>query len=165
MTVSRYLPTVSLEASYIKPFENSYYFTGSRLTDLTDPYWTYGFRVSMPIDINAYAHIESARVDDLHAKTVLLDMRREAADQYQAALKRLKVLDRKIALSIEDEKLYSSLVESTKEKVEAGELTEYDLKTMENSRKIRILDRKIYELDKQLVLLDLYEKSYDDTLQ
>ena len=57
------------------------------------------------------------------------------------------------------------MVESTKEKVAAGELTEYDLKTMENSRKIRILDRKIYELDKQLVLLDLYEKSYDDTLQ
>ena len=165
MTWSRYLPMVSLEASYIKPFENSYYFTGSRIGDMTDSYWTYGFRVSMPIDVNAYANIESARVDDLHAKTVLLDMRREAANQYRAAMKRLKVLDRKIALSIEDEKLYSSLVESTKEKVAAGELTEYDLKTMENSRKIRILDRKIYELDKQLVLLDLYEKSYDDTLQ
>ena len=165
MTWSRYLPTVSLQASYIKPFENSFFLSGSQIADVTDSYWTYGFRVSMPIDVNAYAHVESARVDDLHAKTVLLDMRREAADQYQATLKRLKALDRKIALSMEDEKLYGSLVESTKEKVEAGELTEYDLKTMENSRKIRILDRKIYELDKQLVLLDLYEKSYDDTLQ
>ena len=165
MTYSRYLPTVTLEASYIKPFENSYYFTGSQIKDLTDSYWTYGFRVSMPIDINAYAHIESARVDDLHAKTVLQDLRREATNGYEAALKRLKVLDRKIALSIEDEKLYASLVESTKEQVKAGEMTEYDLKTMENSKKIRQLDRKIFELDKQLVLLDLYEKSYDDSLQ
>ncbi|WP_456380663.1 TolC family protein [Hydrogenimonas sp.] len=160
MTWARYMPTVSLQASYVKPYENSYVFTGSRMTDMTDDYYTYGFRVTMPLDINSYYTIESTRVDYLNAKVQLSDRKREADNAYTAALKRLEVLDRMIALSKEDEKLYGSLVESTREKVEAGEMTEYDLKTMENSRTIRQLDQKIFDLDKQLVLLDLYEKSY-----
>lgn len=160
MTWARYMPAVSLQASYVKPYENSYFFTGGRMTDMTDDYYTYGFRVTMPLDINSYYTIESTRVDYLNAKVQLSDRKREADNAYTAALKRLEVLDRMIALSKEDEKLYGSLVESTREKVEAGEMTEYDLKTMENSRTIRQLDQKIFDLDKQLVLLDLYEKSY-----
>ncbi|WP_353662355.1 TolC family protein [Hydrogenimonas sp. SS33] len=160
MTLSRYLPTLSLQASYVKPYENSYYFTGGRYPGLGDDYYTYGFRVTMPIDIKAWPTFESARVDHLVAEVQLLDKRREADNTYDAAMKRLKVLDRMIALSKEDEKLYDSLVTSTKEQMEAGEKTAYDLKTMKNSKKIRQIDRKIFQLQKQLVLLDLYEKSY-----
>ena len=161
MTWTRYLPTLSVQASYIKPFENNYYFTGGTLFDLTNPYWSYGFRLSMPLDINSYHTIESTRVDYLNAKVALADKRREAGNMFEATMKRLEVLDRMIALSKEDEALYASLVESTREQVEAGDLTIYDLRTMENSKKIRQLDQKIFELDKQLVLLDLYEKRYD----
>ena len=161
MTWARYLPTLSVQASYVKPYENSYFFTGGNLYDLTDDYYTYGFRLSMPLDINAFSTVESTKVDYLNAKVQLLDKRREADNAFEAAMKRLKVLDRMIALSKEDEKLYGSLVESTREQVEAGEMTVYDLETMKNSKRIRQLDQKIFDLDKQLVLLDLYEKSYE----
>jgi hypothetical protein len=160
MTWARYMPTLSVQASYIKPYENSYLFYSGTFPGVTDPYWNYGFRISMPLDINSYHTIESTRLDYLSAKVALQDSRREADNMYEATMKRLKVLDRMIALSKEDEKLYASLVESTKEQVEAGDLTIYDLQTMENSRRIRQLDQRIFELDKQLVLLDLYEKSY-----
>ena len=161
MTWARYLPTLSVQASYVKPYENSYFFTGGNLYDLTDDYYTYGFRLSMPLDINAFSTVESTKVDYLNAKVQLLDKRREADNAFEAAMKRLKVLDRMIALSKEDETLYGSLVESTREQVEAGEMTVYDLETMKNSKRIRQLDQKIFDLDKQLVLLDLYEKSYE----
>lgn len=58
MTWARYMPTVSLQASYVKPYENSYFFTGGRMTDMTDDYYTYGFRVTMPLDINSYYTID-----------------------------------------------------------------------------------------------------------
>ncbi len=158
MTYARYLPTLSLQASYVKPYENNFYYTGGNLFDLTHDYHTYGFRITMPVDINSLYTIESAKVDYLSAKVALLDRRREAGNTYEAALKRLDVLERMIALAKEDERLYTSLVDSTQEKLEAGELTVYDLKTMKNSKKIRQIDQRIFAIDKQLVLLDLFEK-------
>ncbi|WP_457598332.1 TolC family protein [Hydrogenimonas sp.] len=163
MTWARYMPTVSLQGSWVKPYKNGSIYLSS-YPNATKSYYTYGFRISMPIDINAYHTIESTRVDYLAAKVALDDKRREAENSYRSALERLAVIDRKVDLAKEDEALYTSLVESTKEKVEAGEMTLYDLKTMENSRLIRQIDRKIYDIEKQLVLLDLYEKMYDGAL-
>ena len=160
MTWARYLVTVSLQASYTKPYEYSTIFASS-LPSANDAYYSYGFRISLPIDFTSYHKIESAKADYLHAKVALLDKEREAENLYEAILKRIDRIDRKIALAKEDEKLYASLVASTKEKVDAGEMTEYDLQTMENSKVIRQLDQKIFDLDKQLILLDLYEKSYE----
>ncbi len=118
----------------------------------------------MPIDVTSYHTIESTRADYLRAKIELQDKRVEAENLYKASLERLKVIDKKIKLAKEDEKLYASLVKSTKEKVEAGEMTLFDLHTMENSMSIRKIDIKIYEIEKQLVLLDLYEKIYDGSI-
>jgi outer membrane protein TolC len=160
MTWARYLLTVSLQGSYVKPYENSSVFGGS-LPHALDAYTNYGFSISMPIDVTSYHTIESSRVDYLRAKVDLADRKREAANSYENVRQRVVIIDRKIELAKEDEKLYDSLVQSTSEKVEAGEMTPYDLKTMENSRTIRQLDQKIYDLERQLVLLDLYEKSYE----
>ncbi|RUM45280.1 MAG: hypothetical protein DSY46_03395 [Hydrogenimonas sp.] len=160
MTWARYLVSLSLQASYTKPYEYSTIFASS-LPSANDPYYSYGLRISLPIDVTAYHTIESAKADYLRSKVVLLDKEREAENLYDAILKRIDRIDRKIALAKEDEQLYASLVASTKEKVDAGEMTGYDLQTMENSKMIRQLDQKIFDLDKQLILLDLYEKSYE----
>ncbi|WP_456389805.1 TolC family protein [Hydrogenimonas sp.] len=160
MTWARYLVTLSLQGSYVKPYENSSVFGGS-IPHALDAYTNYGFSISIPIDVTSYYTIESSRVDYLRAKIDLADKRREASNGYENVRKRIAIVDRKISLAREDENLYDSLVKSTSEKVEAGEMTQYDLETMENSRTIRRLDQKIYDLEKQLVLLDLYEKSYE----
>ncbi|BDY12154.1 hypothetical protein HCR_04660 [Hydrogenimonas cancrithermarum] len=160
MTWTRYMLTLSVQGNYVKPYENTSVFGGS-LPNALDPYYSYGFRISIPLDVTSYHTIQSTRADYLRAKISFSDKRREADNSYVAALKRLDVIDRMIGLAKDDEKLYASLVESTKEQVDAGEMTVYDLQTMENSRMIRQLDQKIFDLDKQLVLLDLYEKSYE----
>jgi len=163
MTVARFLPTLSVNAGYTRPFENDFYGSGGNWPNAsTDAYYTYGFRLTMPLDINTFSTIESARLDAMAAAVAMQDKRREADNAYEAAMKRLAVIKRMIALSKEDEQLYDSLVASTKEKVDAGEMTVYDLKTMENSKRVRQLDQKIFEIQRQLVLLDLYEKSYAD---
>ena len=151
MAWARYMPTLSLQASYIKPYGNEF-----------DSYHSYGFRISMPIDITSYRNIQSTKVDYLKAKIEFLDKKREAKNEYDAILKRLSVIDKRLKLAIDDEKLYLSLIKNTKEKVKAGEMTTYDLKTLENSKTMRQIDQKIFDLDKQLVLLELYEKSYKE---
>ena len=160
MTWTRYMPTLSLQASYIKPYEYGSVFATS-LPNALDPYYTYGFRISLPIDITSYHNIQSTKADYLKAKIELLDKKREAKNEYSSVLERLRIVDKKLKLSIDDEKLYTSLVKSTKEKVKVGEMTLYDLKNLENSKMIRQIDQKIFDLDKQLVLLELYEKSYE----
>ncbi|WP_457593269.1 TolC family protein [Hydrogenimonas sp.] len=163
MTWTRYMPTLSLQGAWIKPYKNgSIYLSG--YPNATKSYYTYGFRLSMPIDITSYHTIESTRADYLRAKVTLDDKRVEAENLYDAVLKRLKVIDKKSALAKEDEALYASLVSSTKEKVAAGEMTLFDLKTMENSKAIRRIDLKIYDIERQLILLDLYEKMYDGSV-
>ena len=163
MTWTRYMPTLSLQGSLVKPYKNgSIYLSG--FPNATKSYYTYGFRISMPIDVTSYHTIESTRADYLRAKIERDDKKREAENLYKAALKRLEVIEKKIELAKEDERLYASLIESTKEKVEAGEMTLFDLHTMENSMSIRKIDIKIYEIEKQLVLLDLYEKIYDGSV-
>ncbi|NPA30067.1 MAG: TolC family protein [Epsilonproteobacteria bacterium] len=162
MTLSRYLPTLSVQASYIKPYENNYLFSGGSLPEGGDDYYTYGFRISMPLDVTAPFTVESARAQALAERNALLDKRREADNAYEAAMRRIEAIDRMIALAREDAKLYASLLKSTREQVEAGEKTDYDLQTMANSLKIRRLDQEIYEIQKQLVLLELYAKSYED---
>jgi len=164
MTWTRYMPALSLQGAWIKPYKNGSIYLSS-YPNATKSYYTYGFRISIPLDITSYHTIESTRADYLRAKVDMKDRRVEAENLYDSILKRLEVIDKKLALAKEDEALYASLVSSTKEKVEAGEMTVYDLKTMENSKDIRRLDRKIYDIERQLALLDLYEKMYDDSIQ
>ena len=161
MTWARYMPSISLQASYVKPYEFGSVFVAPSLNVLNS-YHTYGFRISLPIEISSYHNIQSTKADYLKAKIELLDKKREAQNEYSSILERLRIVDNKLKLAIDDEKLYTSLVESTKEKVKIGEMTLYDLKTLENSKMIRQIDQKIFDLDKQLILLDLYEKSYKD---
>ena len=55
-----------------------------------------------------------------------------------------------------DEKIYRNLLRLTKNLVSAGEKTSLDADIMSNSLQIRKLDQKIYAIDKQLKLLQLY---------
>ncbi len=69
----------------------------------------------------------------------------------------IKNYDKKIRLSRENRKLYSKLLADTKKLYASGYKTEYDVQTLSNSLAIQKLDTKIYKIDKQLELLNLYE--------
>jgi outer membrane protein TolC len=152
MTWAKYLPTLSLNANY--------YNTDSDrpLIGMNDDYYRYGFRVSMPLNINAPQDIEASRVAFLQQSVQLQDDRRRVRSEYRLVLDTLGIIDKKIALARSDEKLYRSLLKSTREQYKAGEKTIQDVETMKNSMEMAKLDAKIYEIEKQIQLLKLYAK-------
>ena len=150
MTWTKYLPTVSVNARYTN--------TDQKAPGMDDDFTTYGFKISMPISINTFKDIESSRVSYMQSVTELQDSKRTAGLEYEVARKSIDIINKKIALAKKDEALYRRLYNRTKDLVKAGEKTKHDAQTMLNSLKIKKLDRKIYAIEKQQQLLNLYIK-------
>jgi outer membrane protein TolC len=156
MTVAKYLPALSLQATYINGDLNPLWVGVSNA--LKERYYNYGFSISMPLDINSFDDIESAKLAKLRAKVQVSDTERLVQEEYRWVLNTLAVLDKKIALAKADEKVYANLYRVTKNLVKAGEKTPLDAEVMYHSMQMRKLDCEIYEIDKQLQLLKLYMK-------
>ena len=160
MTISRYLPSISLFYNYnYQKSQGSLFFPGFQYAD---HFSTYGIRFSMPLfDINAFKEIESAKIDYLKAQNRLADTRRQKSNYYWQIKKSLEIIKKKMDLTKEDIKLYSDLLQDTKERFKAGEKTRYDLMTIKNSLDQKRLDLKIFDIDRQMLLLDLYKEVSD----
>ncbi len=150
MTWAKYLPTISVNARYTNTDQES--------PTMDDDYSTYGFKISMPLNINTFKDIESSRVSYMQSVTELQDSRRTAGIEYAVARQSIHIINKRIALAKKDESLYRSLYNRTKDLVKAGEKTNQDTQTMLNSLKIKKLDRQIFAIDKQQKLLSLYIK-------
>ncbi len=146
--VAKYLPKVS--------FAGGYNWSDSDVSSGLS-YYNYGLTLSMPIDINSFRDVESSKVDFLKSKIVLDDKKKEQKLLFEQVQKNLKNYDFKIALSLENIELYKKLLVDTKQLFEAGYKSRYDVELLQNSYNISELDVKIYEIDKQLELLNLYE--------
>jgi len=151
MTTANYLPTFSLFAGYYNSSDNV------GIND--DTYSQFGLKVSMPlVDVNRGRTIELRQLDYLKSKLELQDIEKQEGNLYQDYVKKVELLNKKIDIVNIDAKLYDSLLNSTKELYEAGEKTIYDVDNLNNSKQTMLLDKKIYEIDVQRVLLDLYAK-------
>ena len=150
MTWSKYLPSVSVNARYTN--------TNIAAPGMKDDFSTYGFKITMPININSAKDIESSRVSYLKSMTEYQDSKRTMMLEYRSVRQSLAIIDRKIALAKKDEALYRSLHKRTKDLIIAGEKTEQDSTIMQNSLKIKQIDKMIYRIDKQKELLQLYIK-------
>lgn len=164
VTIAKYLPKVSFTAGYnwqksegqVFPANGGFFDASSSLD-----YYDYGIKISMPLDINSLKDIESARVDYLKSKIVEEDKKRELKSLFEQVFHNIENFDKKIALSRENIKIYAKLSSDTKDLYKAGYKTKYDVETLENSLAIQNIDTKIYEIDKQLELLALYEMYVD----
>jgi hypothetical protein len=117
----------------------------------------------MPLfDINRGRTIELKQLDYLKAKLEMQDVAKEEGNLYKDYVKKIEFLDKKIDIAIKDTELYDSLILSTKELYEAGEKTKYDVDNLSNSKQTMILDKKIYKIDVQRVLLDVYAKMHGE---
>lgn len=160
VTVAKYLPKISFTAGYTwQKSEGQQFYAGGNLIDSSNElhYYDYGARFSMPLDINMFRDIESVKVDYLKSAVLQQDKKRELVKLFEQVMHNLKNLDNKIGLSGENIELYAKLLEDTTQLFKAGYKTEYDVQTLKNSLKIQHIDTKIYEMDKQLELLTLYE--------
>ena len=152
MTIAKYLPAVSLQGQYTAGDLNPLWASSG----IKENYYNYGFSVSMPLDVNSFDDIESSKVAKLKAATQVLDRKETVDEEYDWIRNSLNILDRKIALAKKDEKVYGNLYRLTRDLAKAGEKTQSDVDVMYNSKQIRKIDQKIYEIDKQIQLLKLY---------
>ncbi|WP_457747064.1 TolC family protein [Sulfurimonas sp.] len=156
--VAAYLPSIDFTASYNwNKKENQQFAANIPANSEENDYYNYGLSVSIPLDINTFRDIESAKVDYLKSKVLKKDKLRELKALFKQVMQNIQNYDKKIALSHENAALYSKLLDDTKALYEAGYKTEYDVKTLTNSLEIQNIDSEIYEMDKQLELLTLYE--------
>lgn len=153
VTIAKYLPKVSVTAGYNWSKSDSEFNYGNPEKEYRD----FGVKASMPISINMFRDIESARISYLKSKIVAQDKQRELDALFEQVIQNIDNLDKKKSLSIENIDIYQKLLDDTKELYSVGYKTEYDVETLQNSVTISELDSKIYEIDKQLELLSLYE--------
>ena len=159
LTKAKYLPSISVQAQYINGDINPLFkFPNSTLRE---EYYNYGFTISMPLDINTFKDIESAKVAKLKSAVEVIDRKNTINKEYDWIRDTLKIINKQINLAHKDEKVYYSLYRLTKNLVEAGEKTKLDSQLMHNSLKIRKIDQQIYRIDKQIQLLKLYSRIPD----
>ena len=154
ITWAKYLPTISVQGRYTDEDLNPLF----PAQGIKERYFTYGFSISMPLNINMFSDIEASKVEYLKAQTEVIERKHTIDEEYKLIQNKLRVIDKKIVLARKDEKLYSRLYQTTKNLASAGEKTSYDTTMMYNSLQVKKLDRKIYMIDKQIELLSLYTK-------
>ncbi|MFK5938288.1 MAG: TolC family protein [Sulfurimonas sp.] len=165
VTVVKYLPSVNFTADYSWSKSSGQGFvTGGNFIDTSNElsFYDYGIRATMPLDINTFRDIESAKVDYLKSKIVADDKKRELHALFEQVMHNIENFNKKINLSNEDITLYTKLLKDTQDLFNAGYKTEYDVDTLKNSLAIQSIDSKIYDIDKQLALLNLYEMYVND---
>ena len=163
VTIAKYLPKVNLTAGYnwTKTDNQLSTSTGNVYSTETN-YYNYGLKASIPLDINTFRDVESARVDYLKSQVVYVDKKREQKALFEQVMQNIQNFDKKIELAKSNIDLYQKLLDDTTQLYGAGYKTQYDVDTLKNSVSIQTLDEKIYEIDKQLELLNLYEKFTDE---
>lgn len=157
MKISQYLPKINIYAGYNWDETQNLNFGGNIIGDRKTDYTTYGVKASMPININMMDDIESSRVEYLESKILEIDKKIELKAIFEQVMHNIDSSEKKIALSKENTQLYNDLAEDTKSLYKAGYKTKYDVDMLQNSLDIYKIDIDIYEIDKQLELLTLYE--------
>jgi outer membrane protein TolC len=159
VTVAQYLPKVNITAGYNWDKSDSIYQFGSAQEK---DYYNFGFKVNLPLDINTFRDIESSKIDYLKSQLLVEDKIRELKAIFEQVMQNIENFERKKQLSVENMELYEKLLSDTKELYQAGYKTQYDVELLQNSVAIQKSDVQIYELDKQLELLTLYEMYKND---
>jgi len=165
ITIAKYLPRVSFTAGYNwSKSEDQKFNAGGVIIDGSNEleYYDYGIKASMPLDINTFRDIESARVDYLKSGVVKEDKIVQLKSIFEQVMQNIKNLERKKLLSLENRKIYAKLLNDTQELYSAGYKTGSDVQILENSVEISEINAKIFEYDKQLELLTLYEMYVND---
>lgn len=156
MTLTKYLPELSVTGRYINEDLNPLFARSGG--SLKREYYTYGFKVTLPLSINSLRDIESSKIEYLNAKIALEEKKKEIANNFKLVKKRLEIIDKKIELSEQDAQHYASMQSTTQDMESIGDATTFDIQIVTNSLNIRQLDQDIYKFDAQLELLSLYSK-------
>ena len=159
MTWAKYLPEVALTGRYIKEDLNPLFAQPN--SSLKRNYFNYGFRVSIPLNINMTKDIQLSKIDYMNAQVARDEKKKEIANRFKLIKERLKIIDKKIALSEEDANHYANMYAVALDLEQAGDATSYDTEIITNTLEVRKIDQDIYKYDAQIELLGLYTKVVD----
>lgn len=154
MTLTKYLPEISINGRYTDEDLNPL-FAGPN-SSIKKQYFNYGFKVTLPININSFDDIQNAKIDYLNAKVALNEKKKNVANNFKLAQKRLAIIDKKIALSKDDMNHYESMLGVAQDLEAVGDKTSLDTQIVANNVRVRKLDQEIYKIDAQLELMGLY---------
>ena len=152
MTIAKYLPTVSANGSHTQ------YHNVQEDSITNENVYSYGLSVSMPLDVRTFNDIETQKIDYLKAKLDLKNKMLEEENFYKTKVAKIRMLNNKKKIAKDDYELYNSLLTIIIEEKEAELKTQSDIDTLRNSQKIKSIELKIYTLEEQIELLDLYSK-------
>lgn len=155
LTTANYLPSLSAFYTYT----NNHFKDG--ISSLDDNSQTYGLRVTVPLDIRTFNDIESKKLDYLKSKVALENKITDEKTFFKSKLEKISMIDDRINITKEDLNIYDSILSIIYEEKEAQLKTQSDLDTLQNSQKIKAIDLKTYELDKQIELLSVYTKLHN----
>lgn len=153
MILSNYLPTVNFTGDYTK-----YHDTDSNPTLTKNGTTNVGFNITIPLDVKYSYTIQSSKIEYLQKKSTLEDKKREELTKYKNSISKINSIDKKIKIALSDIKLYDSLLIQIQEQLSVGMKTQSDLDTMINSKKIKELDSKSLDVEKQIELLEIYSR-------
>lgn len=152
ITVARYLPAVSFDASHTQYHEVEPNNISNKNSN------NYGISISMPLDSRTFNEIENQKLNYLKSKLTLKTIELEEQNFYRTTLSKIKTLNEKKIIAENDYKLYDSLLEIIQQEKEAELKTQSDVDILANSQKIKSIELKIFELEKQIELLKIYSK-------
>jgi outer membrane protein TolC len=147
---SKYLPTISVGARYTKMSQSA--------PKTKDAFTNYSLKVTMPISINAGNEIEVAKLDSLISAINEKNSKKAQIALYKSVVNRVKLINKKIKIAKKEASAYARILKSTKSLYSAGQKSIDDVRLLKNSYKIKVLDYKIYKIDRDLELLKLYER-------
>lgn len=155
MTNARYLPSVNIYYNYSK-----YYNTKEQVNLNNKSQQNYGLSLNIPLDSRTFNDIQSKKIDYLKSKLDLQTKEDEEKNFFKTKLENIEMLKDKISITKESLEVYNSILKSIYEEKEAQLKTQDDVKTLENSQKIKKLDIHTYNIEKQIILLEMYSKVF-----
>ncbi|MDY3199362.1 MAG: TolC family protein [Arcobacter sp.] len=153
MTMAKYLPSVNAYYTYSK-----YHDTDNSIKYSKENDQTFGLTLNIPFDSRTFNDIQSTKIDYLKSKLNLENSEDDEKTFFKTKLEKISMLDERLQITREDLEVYDSILKIINEEKQAQIKTQSDVDTLQNSQKIKSLDLKIFEVEKQLELLELYAK-------
>ena len=153
MTMAKYLPSINAYYNYSK-----YHDIDDNIKLTKENEQTFGVNVTVPFDSRTFNDVQSKRIDYLKSKLNLENSLDDEKTFFKTKLEKITMLEERLQITKDDLEVYNSILKIINEEKQAQIKTQSDLDTLQNSQKIKSLDLKIYEIDKQLELLEMYAK-------
>lgn len=134
---SSYLPKLTINGSY------GYTDYQGDWVGYSGDNYNYGATLSMPLDINTRAQMQSSRLQLLQTRTARLDRAQELGQEYDMRFFTIADYEERIGVAQEMLRIYEELYAFTQPQVTTGAKTVYELESLGNSVKIQEFEKEI----------------------